>query len=98
MGTPDDEQSWKRHAACRNLDVNMFHGTSKTNHEKCKKVCAGCPVVDECLSFALPFDKQYGWDPQVGIFGGLTTEERRLLWDRIRRAGQPNRRVRTHAR
>jgi WhiB family redox-sensing transcriptional regulator len=38
-----------------------------------KAVCARCPVVHECLSWAL----ETGQD--AGVWGGLTEEERRQL-------------------
>lgn len=38
-----------------------------------KRVCASCPVKDECLTVALTYGEDYG------IWGGLTAAERRDL-------------------
>lgn len=38
-----------------------------------KRVCASCPVKDECLAVALTYGEDYG------IWGGLTAAERRDL-------------------
>lgn len=38
-----------------------------------KRVCASCPVQDDCLQVALTFNEDYG------IWGGLTAAERRAL-------------------
>jgi len=45
-----------------------------------KRICAACPVIDDCLSFAF----RIGADS--GIFGGMTAEERRTLLRGRRRA------------
>lgn len=38
-----------------------------------KRICASCPVQDDCLQVALTFNEDYG------IWGGLTAAERRAL-------------------
>ncbi|MCI0425303.1 MAG: WhiB family transcriptional regulator [Actinobacteria bacterium] len=40
---------------------------------RAKAVCAGCPVADECLSWALETNQT------EGIWGGHTAKERRSL-------------------
>ena len=38
-----------------------------------KRICASCPVQDDCLAVALTFNEDFG------IWGGLTAAERRAL-------------------
>lgn len=50
------------------------NGTTGTEEEKiteAKRICSNCPVMTECLTFAIE-QRQY-----FGIWGGTTEEERR---------------------
>ncbi|MCA1571972.1 MAG: WhiB family transcriptional regulator [Chloroflexi bacterium] len=61
--------------ACRGLDPAYFHpekGDSRSVRAA-KAVCAGCPVREECLEFALVNVEQHG------IWGGTTEQARRKL-------------------
>jgi WhiB family redox-sensing transcriptional regulator len=44
-----------------------------------KAVCAGCPVADQCLQFAVTTNQEYG------VWGGLDEDERRDVRRRWRR-------------
>jgi len=74
---------WQHRAACRNVDPELFFPLNEDPNGgpilAAKAVCAGCPVTDECLRFALT----HGLDD--GVFGGLTADERRALRDRAMR-------------
>lgn len=64
---------WMTDAACRDVDKELFF--SRRDDEavaKAKAVCATCPVIADCLEYALTFDK-YG---DCGIWGGTTRRER----------------------
>lgn len=68
---------WQLEAACRGLDLNAFFhppGERSRRRERrireAKQVCAGCPVVQQCLQHALGAQEPYG------IWGGLSEEER----------------------
>lgn len=85
----EHEQDWRRRAACRDVDTDLFFPNGETGDaldqaEAAKAICAGCPVREECLEFALATNQQYG------IFGGLTDTERRSL--RRRRARERRKR------
>jgi len=41
--------------------------------EKAKAICAACPVMDDCLSYALETNQR------SGIWGGTTEKERKSL-------------------
>lgn len=71
---------WQVSAACRGTGVDLFfnqdseRGHSKRTREaNAKAVCATCPVLQQCLSWALRVDEPYG------VWGGMTTDERHAL-------------------
>ena len=69
---------WRDQALCRDEDPELFFpigvaGSSLQQIERAKAVCQQCPVSRQCLTLAL----DSGQD--VGIWGGLTAEERRTL-------------------
>jgi WhiB family redox-sensing transcriptional regulator len=39
--------------------------------ERCKKICAGCPVTDECLQWAIVVN------PVAGVWGGVNWGDRK---------------------
>jgi WhiB family redox-sensing transcriptional regulator len=85
--TPVAERSWRDRAACRLADPELFFpvgndGPALVGIAAAKAVCARCPVVAECLSFALVAVPE-------GIAGGLTVEERRGLRAQRRRVSGP---------
>jgi len=43
------------------------------NQRMAKELCSECPVIQQCLTFAMKHDEPYG------IWGGLSPYERRLL-------------------
>ncbi|MBB2894627.1 WhiB family transcriptional regulator [Flexivirga oryzae] len=73
---PDDD--WRRNAACRGLNSDLFFpvgttGPALAQTERAKAICRTCPVAAQCLEAALA----HGEDD--GIWGGMTPEERRRL-------------------
>ena len=65
-------------AACRDEDPELFFPIGNTGPaliqiDEAKAVCRRCPVVDECLLWAL----ESGQD--AGVWGGLSEDERRAL-------------------
>jgi WhiB family redox-sensing transcriptional regulator len=80
---------WRDASACREEDPNLF---SPDGHSgpwlfviaEAKSICRRCPVVDECLEWALSERIDHG------VFGGLTEKERiSLLRTAQRRAVSP---------
>lgn len=76
---------WRRHAACRGEDPELFFpvgspGPVLEQIAAAKALCAKCPVRAACLRFALETGQGYG------IWGGLTEDERRNLRRRERSA------------
>ena len=76
LAAPSD-MAWREHAACRNLSVTeatIFFPTRGQSSEvdAAKKVCATCPVTNDCLQFALDHHC-------LGIWGGTSERERSRL-------------------
>lgn len=68
-------KDWMVSAACRGMDPELWFpvtevGPGARQVARAKAVCAGCPVRDECLAFALELKLA------EGVFGGLTPSER----------------------
>lgn len=75
-----EQWEWQYDGACRTLDTEMFfhpdgeRGPSRRNRAaEAKRICASCPVMDECRSHSLRAREPYG------VWGGLTEEERRKI-------------------
>ena len=71
---------WRSRAACRGADLNVFFPGRGESAEPARQVCAGCPVQQPCLEFALSQGEVHG------IWGGLTERDRRALRTRHRDA------------
>lgn len=73
-----DGGDWRRDAACRDEEPELFFppgrtDTARVQIEAAKSICATCPVRAACLRFALDTDQR------EGIWGGRTARERRTL-------------------
>ena len=74
--------TWRDEAACKGLDTAMFFPVTDDAAGPAKAVCAGCPVRDACLDWALTARQE------DGVWGGLTENERRRLRRRRRDAAR----------
>jgi WhiB family transcriptional regulator, redox-sensing transcriptional regulator len=82
---------WRHHAACREVDPELFFPIGNTGPallqiEEAKHVCRRCPVVENCLQWAV----ESGQD--AGVWGGMSEDERRTYKRRLGRI-----RARAHA-
>ena len=69
---------WRHRAICRDEDPELFFpvgtsGPALLQIAEAKTVCRRCPVVTECLAWAL----ESGQD--AGVWGGMSEDERRAL-------------------
>ncbi|MGW5849948.1 WhiB family transcriptional regulator [Streptomyces sp. NPDC055254] len=76
---------WRHEAACRREDPDLFFpigtgGPALLQIEKAKAVCRRCPVLNDCLEWALEGGLE------MGVCGGLTEDERRAVKRRTRAA------------
>ncbi len=68
-----DETDWHERALCAQTDPEAFFPEKGGSTREAKKICTGCEVRSECLSYALANDERFG------IWGGLSERERRRL-------------------
>lgn len=67
------DTDWMDRAACKGLDPNIFHPTRGETGERAKAICAKCPVMADCLEYALADVDQ------IGIMGGTSIRDRRNI-------------------
>jgi WhiB family redox-sensing transcriptional regulator len=70
---PIEDQDWHGRALCAQTDPEAFFPEKGGSTRDAKKICTGCEVRSECLSYALANDERFG------IWGGLSERERRRL-------------------
>jgi WhiB family redox-sensing transcriptional regulator len=92
MGLEDEiaQSDWQTLAACRGAGAELFFPGREAGAAAkiiaAKKLCATCPVQQECLQYALfvlPHEQR-----RFGIWGGLTEKERRKLRNTLNRNGR----------
>jgi WhiB family redox-sensing transcriptional regulator len=82
----DARTPWQERAACRGVGIDLFFPVGSTGPaadeiRRARQICAGCPVRQQCLDYALASGQQYG------IWGGLDEQERRRLRQQLRKRG-----------
>ncbi|MCX5355736.1 WhiB family transcriptional regulator [Streptomyces mirabilis] len=72
-----DLWDWQRHAACRGMDSSIFYSPAnergrsrREREERARRVCAECPVREQCAGMALAASEHYG------VWGGLSEADR----------------------
>lgn len=75
---------WRHNAVCREEDPELFFpignsGPALLQIEEAKAVCRRCPVIEQCLQWAL----ESGQDE--GVWGGLSEADRRNMRRRVAR-------------
>lgn len=70
---PGASDQWQDRALCAETDPEAFFPEKGGSTREAKKICLGCEVRAECLSYALAHDERFG------IWGGLSERERRRL-------------------
>ncbi len=66
-----DANDWMLEARCLDADPEAFFPEKGGSTREAKRICAACPVREECLEYALENDERFG------IWGGLSERERR---------------------
>ncbi|MGX1758613.1 WhiB family transcriptional regulator [Streptomyces lydicus] len=75
---------WRHDAVCREVDPEIFFPVGNTGPallqiEEAKAVCRRCPVMGQCLQWALESRQD------TGVWGGMSEEERRAMRRRAAR-------------
>jgi WhiB family redox-sensing transcriptional regulator len=68
-----DRQPWMAEGVCGSTDPEAFFPDKGGSTRIAKRICIGCPVVAECLQYALDNDERFG------VWGGYSERERRQL-------------------
>lgn len=77
---------WRERAACLRVDPDLFFpignsGPTLEQIDEARAVCGRCPVVEQCLDWAMEVGQV------EGIWGGMTESERRAMKRREARQG-----------
>lgn len=77
------DRTWMTAAACRGQDPAVFFPDRGRGEliAQAQAVCDNCPVREACADYADGNGEQYG------VWGGLSTEQRRVRARQKRRAG-----------
>lgn len=86
---PARSDRWRQSAACSGMDTSDFYPNDRERgptlarrERRAKAICAQCPVIKDCLTWALDAREPFG------VWGGTSAKERaRLLQIRDRRGG-----------
>jgi WhiB family redox-sensing transcriptional regulator len=75
---------WRHDAVCREADPELFFPVGSTGPallqiEEAKAVCRRCPVMGQCLQWALESRQE------TGVWGGMSEDERRAMRRRAAR-------------
>ena len=68
--------AWQDDALCAQVDPELFFPEQGGKSKAAKKVCAQCPVRDQCLDYALTEGIV-----EFGVFGGTTAAEREAMME-----------------
>ncbi len=68
-----DEREWMLEAKCLDADPEAFFPEKGGSTREAKRICAACPVREECLDHALANEERFG------IWGGYSERERRRM-------------------
>lgn len=71
-----NQEKWRSKANCSDTPVDVFFpdkGGSKQKIAKAKAICQECKVMEDCRDWSLQFSER----ALLGIFGGMTTIDRR---------------------
>jgi WhiB family transcriptional regulator, redox-sensing transcriptional regulator len=85
MTMTSNPADWRSQGACLTADPDLFFpissaAGSRPQERLAKQVCAGCPVREPCLRFALRTNQAHG------VWGGLGENERLRLRRHLRAA------------
>ena len=79
------DTEWMRRGNCRNEPPSTFFPSDGAGVDAARRICAGCPVLEPCLEYALRNRIDHG------VWGGASERERRRI-QRQRRVDAATRR------
>ena len=69
----DEDTSWMDEAVCPQTDPEAFFPEVGEKPRQAKEICKGCPVIEQCLDYAIRKDFT------IGVWGGTSSKARRPL-------------------
>ena len=72
------QTAWMSGRNCRNHPPTVFFPSDGVGVDRARKICAGCPVAEPCLEYALENRIDHG------VWGGTSERERRRILKRRR--------------
>ncbi len=85
MKALESYEPWRNEAACHDSTEVDFFSEEPGEQTRARAMCGGCPVIDECLQYAIDTNQT------EGVWGGLLPRERnrlRRIWLRdLKKAG-----------
>lgn len=79
----DRRDDWRDHAACTGKgDIFLPRNESNASSTEPKRICAACPVQQQCLDSAMEEEGAADQFRRAGVRGGLTPAERAVLASR----------------
>ena len=82
---PDSVTAWMASGACRMYPPATFFPSDGVGVDRARRICAGCPVLDQCREHALEHRIEHG------VWGGCSERERRRILTRRREAAEVER-------
>lgn len=74
-----DLMTWRKNAACKGVDPDLFFPGDKNPGLEAKAVCNTCKAKQPCLAFALK-------NEEPGVWGGTTQKDRAQIRRKLRRS------------
>jgi WhiB family redox-sensing transcriptional regulator len=68
---PVELEPWQDRANCIGTDPELFFPKAGKRSEEAQEVCSRCPVMSQCLEYALSHNDRYG------VWGGLSEADRK---------------------
>jgi len=69
-------EPWVQDALCAQVDADLFFPEKGYSPEPARRVCLACPVMDDCLAFALRTGQT------TGVWAGKTGKQLRRMRER----------------
>lgn len=70
-------EPWTESAVCRSIGGDLWFQEFAGDRREAKAICHRCPVRLQCLDYAMRLEQDKGTWIRIGIYGGLTPNERR---------------------
>lgn len=71
--------TWRSQAACRGSETALWFAEDQGEVKAAVAVCKGCPVREECLTWAIENGERFG------VLGGMTERQRKAERSKRRR-------------